>query len=111
MYCQHCGKPLSSGANFCPACGGRVNGTVYPTNPFSMMSRPRSNRMIAGVCAAIHLRYGWDLAATRILTVILGTLLFPVGEIAYLAGWLLIPEEPVSVSSAVPQTYGDNPTR
>jgi phage shock protein PspC (stress-responsive transcriptional regulator) len=50
-------------------------------------------RMIAGVCAAIYLRYGWDLTATRILAVILGVFLFPLTEIAYIVLWLLIPEE------------------
>lgn len=49
--------------------------------------------MIAGVCAAFALRYRWDLTATRIFTVLLGVLIFPVIEIAYLVAWLLIPEE------------------
>jgi len=103
MFCHQCGKPLAAGANFCANCGAAVHGTVYPTTPLSSMVRPRNNRMIAGVCAAFHLRYGWDLIATRILTVLCGVLLFPVGEIAYLVAWLLIPEEPV----LVPQAYSD----
>lgn len=57
------------------------------------MYRPRADRMIGGVCAAIHLRYGWDLTATRILAVLLAIFLFPVTEIAYLVAWAMIPEE------------------
>jgi phage shock protein PspC (stress-responsive transcriptional regulator) len=68
----------------------------------STMFRPRANRMIAGVCAAFRVRYGWDLVATRIVAVLLGVLLFPVGEIAYLVAWVLIPEEP-----AVLPAYSD----
>ena len=49
--------------------------------------------MMAGVCAAFALRYRWDLTATRIVTVLLGVLIFPVMEIGYIVAWMLIPEE------------------
>jgi phage shock protein C len=61
------------------------------------MYRPRALRMMAGVCAAIHVRYGWDLTATRLLAVILAIVLFPLTEIAYLVAWLVIPEEVLPV--------------
>ena len=48
---------------------------------------------MAGVCAAFALRYRWDLTATRIITVLLGVLIFPVMEVAYVVAWMLIPEE------------------
>ena len=57
------------------------------------MYRPQSQRMLAGVCAAFALRYRWDLTATRIITVLLGVLIFPVMEVAYVVAWMLIPEE------------------
>jgi phage shock protein PspC (stress-responsive transcriptional regulator) len=63
----------------------------------STMVRPREQRVVAGVCAAFAQRYGWDLAVTRILTVLAGVFVFPLGEIAYLCGWLLIPEGPVGL--------------
>lgn len=103
MFCRQCGKPLPSGTNFCANCGAPANPTTFSPSPLKAMFRPRAHRVIAGVCAAIHIRYGWDLVATRILAVVLGVLLFPVGEVAYLAGWLLIPEEAALVS----QTYSD----
>ncbi len=102
MFCHKCGQALPAGANFCSSCGAPANANVFTASPFSTMYRPRARRMIAGVCAALHLRYGWDLAATRILAVLLGVLLFPVGEIAYLVGWLLIPEEVPLVPQANP---------
>jgi phage shock protein C len=103
MFCQKCGKPLAAGANYCANCGAPANPGAYPVTYGSNWYRPRANRMIAGVCAALNLRYGWDLIATRIVAVLLGILLFPVGEIAYLVAWLLIPEEPV----LIPQAYSD----
>lgn len=107
MFCRQCGKPLAPGANFCGNCGVPVNPTTFSPSPLNAMFRPRANRMVAGVCAAIHIRYGWDLVAIRILAVVLGVLTFPLGEIAYLAGWLLIPEE----AALVPQTYSDPQAR
>ncbi len=103
MFCHKCGQSLPAGANFCASCGAPANANVFTASPFNTMYRPRGLRIFAGVCAAIHLRYGWDLTATRILAVILGVLLFPVTEIAYIVAWLLIPEEvlptPVEVYS------------
>ena len=93
MFCHQCGQALPAGANFCASCGAPANANVFTASPFNTMYRPRALRMIAGVCAAIHLRYGWDLTATRILAVILAIFLFPLTEIAYVVAWLLIPEE------------------
>lgn len=93
MFCRKCGQPFVAGANFCSSCGTPANPNVYTASPLNTMFRPQAQRMIAGVCAAFHVRYGWDLTATRILAVILAIFLFPVTEIAYLVGWLVIPEE------------------
>ena len=97
MFCHRCGPSLAAGANFCPSCGASKSVNGFTASPLHSMYRPRSPRMWAGVCAALHLRFGWDLTATRILAVLLGVLLFPVGEIAYLVAWLLIPEEGATV--------------
>jgi phage shock protein C len=59
--------------------------------------------MIAGVCAGLSWYYGWDLALVRIVVVLLAVLAFPVGIIAYLAAWLIIPEAPVCVAQPTPQ--------
>lgn len=101
MFCQKCGKPLAPGANFCSACGASAAPGVFTASPLNTMYRPRLLRMVAGVCAAFTVRYGWDLTAIRIVTVILGIFLFPLTEIAYLVAWLLIPEE----VPFVPQPY------
>ena len=54
--------------------------------------RPRSQRVIAGVCAALANRFGISRALVRVGFVLFG--LFGVGEIAYIALWILIPKEP-----------------
>lgn len=108
MFCHQCGKSLPPGVNFCSNCGAQINNGIFTASPASTMFRPQAIRVMAGVCAAIALRYGWDLTATRILAVVLGILIFPLPEIAYLVGWLVIPEEVPLVPRA---NYGPPPQR
>ena len=54
--------------------------------------RPRSGKVIAGVCAAVADRFGLSRGLVRIGFVLFG--LFGVGEIVYVALWLLVPKAP-----------------
>jgi phage shock protein C len=54
--------------------------------------RPRSQRVIAGVCAALANRFGISRALVRVAFVFFG--LFGAGEIAYIVLWILVPKEP-----------------
>ncbi|MCF6507433.1 PspC domain-containing protein [Blastococcus sp. MG754426] len=53
--------------------------------------RPRGRKMIAGVCAGLAQRFGVSTGLVRIGFVLFG--LFGVGEIAYIALWIMIPKE------------------
>ena len=53
--------------------------------------RPRSPRVLGGVCAAFAIHFGWNLDVVRIIAVILG-LFYGFGVLAYLACWILLPE-------------------
>ena len=56
------------------------------------LSRPRDNRVIAGVCSGIARRFGIDPTIVRILFV--ASLLLPGPQILiYLAAWVLMPNE------------------
>jgi phage shock protein PspC (stress-responsive transcriptional regulator) len=52
--------------------------------------------MIAGVCAAFARQYGWDLNVTRIVTAVI-ICLTGVGAFAYIAAWIIIPEDPYAL--------------
>ena len=98
MFCSHCGKQLDPSSRFCPACGATIPSTSSYTvgespRPVAQLTRPRQNRMIAGVCAGFALHYGWDLNLVRILTALM-IVLTGVGAIAYIAAWVIIPETP-----------------
>ena len=55
--------------------------------------RPRSDRMIAGVCSGIGRRFG--ISANVVRLVFLVSLLIPGPQfLIYIAAWILMPEEP-----------------
>ncbi len=118
MFCRNCGKQLEPAVRFCPGCGTKVNSepdtserqnTAHETasgaqarwgngTPSSQLLRPRSPRMLGGVCAAFAIHFGWNLAAVRIVTVILGVF-HGLGVLAYLACWIIIPEAQYALPS------------
>jgi phage shock protein PspC (stress-responsive transcriptional regulator) len=53
--------------------------------------RPRNGKMIAGVCAGLAARFGVSIALVRIGFVLFG--LFGVGELVYIALWIIMPKE------------------
>lgn len=56
------------------------------------LARPRDDRMIAGVCAALGRRFGLSSNVVRLIFVI--SCLLPGPQfLIYLGGWLLIPQE------------------
>jgi phage shock protein C len=72
-------------------------GTGDPARP-EPLCRPAEGRMLAGVAAGIARYFGVDVILVRI---IFAVLIFGGGAVpAYLAGWLLIPEEGASQSIA-----------
>ncbi len=100
MFCSKCGKQLEPSSVFCPACGATVSASAppppgYPPNT-GQLTRPRTNRMIAGVCAGFALHYGWDLNLTRVLTALM-VVFTGVGAIVYLVAWVIIPEAPYAL--------------
>jgi len=40
MYCQHCGKPILDGANFCTNCGSRISSAPVPPEPETPVTVP-----------------------------------------------------------------------
>jgi len=55
------------------------------------LSRPRSNRIIAGVCAGVAYRFGLSPTLVRILTV-LSCLLPGPQFVAYIVLWVIMPK-------------------
>ncbi len=103
MNCGNCGAVFGENANFCANCGARVRFVATPTaQPVTGLLRLHEGRAIGGVCAGLSWYYGWDLALVRIVAVLLAVLACPVGIIAYIAAWMIIPEAPLYVVHPMP---------
>jgi len=100
VFCNRCGTGLPGSARFCSNCGAVIATPMrVPGRP---LVRPRVGRQIAGVCLALAQSNGWDVALVRILTVL--GFFFTSGfvGVAYVAGWIGIPEEPFEMPGAYP---------
>ncbi len=70
-----------------------------------VLQRPRNGRLIAGVCAGLAERFGWNRNLVRLLFV-LSCLLPGPQFIAYIVMWIVIPNAPLTAAPG-----GSAPTR
>lgn len=100
VFCHQCGAGLPPSARFCSRCGAVI--PVTQSMPGQPLARPIAGRQIAGVCLALARANGWDVAVVRIVTVL--GFFFSGGfvGIAYLAGWIGIPEEKLPLPGEYP---------
>ena len=76
--------------------------TTSPS-PSTTLVRPRRGRLIAGVCAGIADRYGWDRTVVRLAAV--ASCLLPGPQIVlYIAAWVLMPSAERHDGTAVAAT-------
>jgi phage shock protein C len=94
MYCNYCGKIIPEDANLCAYCGKRIAGVVARKR----LQRKRQGRKIAGVCLGFADYFDLDVNLIRIVWVLCSVLgLF--GVVAYVAAWIVIPEEPLLLAA------------
>ena len=100
MYCNACGKAIADDGRFCSYCGNVVG---IPPTPKKLM-RLRYDRKIAGVCSGLAQYFDLDISLVRILWffITLACGIFP-GLVAYMLGWIIIPEEPLLLPAAASQ--------
>jgi len=100
MFCNRCGTGLPHSARFCSNCGAVIS--AAPPIPGKPLVRPQVGRQIGGVCLALAQANGWDVAIVRIVTVLGFFCSGGFVGVAYVAGWIGIPEEPVQVPGVYP---------
>ena len=102
---------MNGEAKFCSNCGRAVETPAAPVQQRQLV-RPREGRKIAGVCAGVALYTGWDLTLVRLVAVLAA--IFGVGMpvLAYLIGWVVMPESPyeLPVQAYTPNNQGPGAT-
>jgi phage shock protein C len=100
VFCHRCGTGLPASARFCSNCGTVVS--VAPPTAGRPLVRPHVGRQIAGVCIGLAQANGWDVALVRIVAVVGFFFSGGLVAVAYLAGWIGIPEEQVPMPGMYP---------
>ena len=63
------------------------------TNGTKILVRSRKGRMVAGICAGIADYYGLDVTLVRVIVAVVSVITGGTGVLAYLAAWMIIPDE------------------
>src|SRR2546430_10523884 len=98
MYCTRCGVELGPEACFCSACGRPTGQNVKPEGGlhYPRLSRPVYDKKIAGVCAGFARYFGVDVTLVRVIWLVLVFWPLPVGLIAYIIAWIVMPRDPLA---------------
>jgi phage shock protein C len=104
MYCTKCGTQLEDRAKFCCDCGSPTANNAYSMQPYPKLSRPREGRKIAGVCAGFARYLGVDVTLVRLIAIVLVICPPSMGLIAYLVAWIVMPNDPLQLPAASPQS-------
>jgi len=65
-----------------------------------VLVRSRKDRMVAGVCAGAAEYFGIDVTLVRVIVAVVSVITGGAGVLAYLAAWVIIPEEGEKTSTA-----------
>jgi phage shock protein C len=106
MYCSSCGIELPESFRFCSQCGAAtgVGGFTDPTGkPARLLSRPRDERKLAGVCAGVARYLGVDVTLVRVLVVCFAIWPPFLGLVFYIICWIVMPPDPLLLGPARPQ--------
>ena len=99
MYCSSCGIQVPDEFRYCPQCGTAtgVNAgfTSQTGRPARVLSRPREDRKLAGVCSGLARYLGIDVTLVRILMLVFAIWPPAVGLILYIVCWIVMPVDPL----------------
>lgn len=97
MYCTKCGVELQENHIYCSQCGAPTSKAaqrqpVMGAEP-RRLTRSIYDKKIAGVCAGVAHYLDVDVTLVRIIWLVLIIFPIPMGLIAYLVAWIVMPKE------------------
>ena len=108
MYCTKCGVELQDREIYCSQCGTATERAaqrpVAGPEPRSL-TRSIYDKKIAGVCAGVAKYLDVDVTVVRLVWLILTFIPPPVGLIAYIIAWIVMPKEPARLNAAGSTVY------
>lgn len=104
MTCPNCRRDIADYSNFCYYCGMRQQTNAVGVPIQKRLMRSSVDCKIAGVCGGIAEYLDIDPTAVRLvwILVVIFTALVP-GCLAYLIGWLIMPQAPPPIPVEVQQ--------
>lgn len=109
MYCSSCGTEISDSFRYCPQCGTATHKETFTSatgQPARLLSRPRDDRKIAGVCSGIARYLGIDVTLVRVLMLVLAIWPPAIGLVLYIVCWIVMPQAPLLLP-APPQSNSE----
>ncbi|HTW63959.1 MAG TPA: PspC domain-containing protein [Bryobacteraceae bacterium] len=101
MFCTRCGIELREQDKFCFNCGaataqGAASQATW-SRPEHPLTRPMSEKKIAGVCAGFARYFAVDVTLVRVVWLVLSVWPLPLfGVISYIVAWIVMPKDPVT---------------
>ena len=72
-----------------------MTSTSTTTTSAPTLVRPRQDRIVAGVCAGLARRFGWNVTAVRVIALL--SFVLPGSQLLiYAICWAVIPNEPAA---------------
>src|SRR6266704_3170281 len=110
MFCTACGLEMGEDAAFCSRCGKATGApATLCVCPPQRLSRPMRDKKIAGVCAGFARYFGVDVTLVRVIWLVLVFWPLPVGLIAYIIAWIVMPRDPLALPEGKLQTAPTGP--
>jgi phage shock protein PspC (stress-responsive transcriptional regulator) len=96
MICTHCQREIADYSNFCYFCGSRqYRAADGPPRAQRRLMRSLVDKKIAGVCGGVAEYLEVDSTVVRLIWLVSIFIPLPLGLIAYLIAWIVLPVGPV----------------
>jgi phage shock protein PspC (stress-responsive transcriptional regulator) len=98
MICTHCQRDIADYSNFCYFCGARqYRAAEGPVRAQKRLMRSVIDKKIGGVCGGFAEYLEVDSTLVRLIWLVAIFVPVPLGLIAYLVAWIVMPQAPLPV--------------